>query len=136
MKKSYLKSVLFKRYGVFTVSILCVFSSATYAISPDPVQQLVTPNPVISKLKSSPVFEGRGDGVTICPVTGEKITTKAYTYKFNGRNVYFCCKGCLQSAKHQPDRFIKPTLAEQQASVKAYVAKMPIAPSGEDFCNE
>jgi hypothetical protein len=52
------------------------------------------------------------------------------------RTIYFCCEGCLQSARRSPQRFIKPTLAEQEQAVKAYLAQSPEAPKGEEFCTE
>jgi YHS domain-containing protein len=106
------------------------------AAGSDPIQQLVKSQPTDKALKFSPTFEGRGDGVHTCPVSGEVITFKNFKAEIFGRTVYFCCEGCLKSAERSPERYVKPTMAEQQQAVKAYIAKVPEAPSGAEFCNE
>lgn len=106
-------------------------------MSKDPIrEQLVNAKPVDKTLKFSPVFEGRGDGVETCPVTGEKITSKNFKIEHFGRTVYFCCKGCFQRGNQLPDKYIKPTMEEQQQAVKAYIAKVPQAPDSAEFCDE
>ena len=64
-------------------------------------------------------FKGKGDGITTCPVTGEKITSKEVNGEFFGRTIYFCCPGCLDEVKKQPALFIKSTEKEQLAAVAA-----------------
>ncbi|MFZ4984386.1 MAG: hypothetical protein ACOYLF_02900 [Blastocatellia bacterium] len=64
-------------------------------------------------------FKGKGDGIETCPVTGEKITSKDVSGEFFGRTVYFCCGGCLDSAKKSPDLYVKKTEKEQLEAVKA-----------------
>lgn len=116
----------------------CLFISfQADAASKDSIrEQLVNAKPANESLKFSPIFEGRGDGVVTCPVTGEKITAKNFKIEHSGRTVYFCCKGCYQRGKQLPDKYIKPTMEEQQQAVKAYLAKVPEAPPGEEICNE
>lgn len=117
------------------VLLLLVSVSASAADSGD-IARLVKNNAPSVQPKASPIFEGRGDGVRTCPVTGEIIRNKAYKAEFHGRTWYFCCKGCQQTAKHDPDRFIKPTAAEQSQAVKQHLAKAPQMPSGEEYCLE
>ena len=116
----------------------CLFSSfpAAAVTASDPLQELVKAKPAVKALKFSPTFEGRGDGLVTCPVSGEKVTSKSLKAEYFGRTVYFCCEGCLKSAARSPERYVKPTMAEQQQAVKAYIAKVPQAPSGEEYCNE
>jgi YHS domain-containing protein len=64
-------------------------------------------------------FLGKGDGVETCPVTGEAITTKDTKAEMFGRTVLFCCEGCLGDAKKNPALYVKPTLEEQRAAIKA-----------------
>ena len=64
-------------------------------------------------------FKGKGDGIETCPVTGEKITSKDVSGEFFGRTVYFCCGGCLDSAKKSPALYVKKTEKEQLEAVKA-----------------
>lgn len=51
-------------------------------------------------------FLGKGDGVETCPVTGEALTSKNIKGEFFGRTVYFCCEGCLATAKKSPELYV------------------------------
>lgn len=132
------KQVMVKRVWPCSVLLVCLFGGFNaVAESNEPMQEWVKPNPAVDKaLQFSAIFQGRGDGVHTCPVTGEKLTTKNLKAEYFGRTVYFCCLGCLKSAQRNPEKFVKPTLAEQQHSVKEYIAKASEAPSAEEFCNE
>ena len=57
--------------------------------------------------KTAAKFLGKGDGITTCPVTGEPVN-KNIKHGFFGRTVYFCCESCLEAAKKNPEKFIKP----------------------------
>lgn len=70
-------------------------------------------------------FLGKGDGVTTCPVTGEKIENKDNKAVMFGRTVYFCCAGCLADAKKNPAAYVKRTHKEQLLAIKN-------APKSED----
>lgn len=97
----------------------------------NPVDQLVAPFNAQVKLSHSPKFEGRGDGVETCPVTGDKIMGKDWQAELHGRTVYFCCKGCMQRAVQLPDKYVKPTLTEQKQAVQQYLASNKSA--GREF---
>ncbi len=43
---------------------------------------------------------------THCPVMGGKINTELYA-DHNGKRVYFCCAGCIEPFKKNPEKFIK-----------------------------
>ena len=64
-------------------------------------------HPLPGEKKEEAAFVGKGDGVTTCPVTGEPIN-KEIKFGFFGRTVYFCCESCLEAAKKNPEKFIKP----------------------------
>ncbi|MBK8816341.1 MAG: YHS domain-containing protein [Methylococcaceae bacterium] len=113
-----------------------VFNPQSHANESNPIEQIVKPGPVPKVFKSSPIYEGRGDGETTCPVTGEKITNKNYRLAYAGREVYFCCKGCFQRGKHNPEKYLKATLAEQKLAVKAYLAKALKPIDGGEVCDE
>jgi YHS domain-containing protein len=134
MKKKYLASHFICPCGLLLAFLLGSFHAV--AANDDPLQQLVKTNPATKSLKFSATFQGRGDGVATCPVTGEKVTTKSLKAEYFGRTVYFCCHGCLKAAQRSPEKFIKPTLAEQQSAVRTYVAKVAQAPDGAEFCDE
>ena len=41
-----------------------------------------------------------------CPVMGGKINKNFYT-DYKGRRVYFCCGGCIESFKMDPEKYLK-----------------------------
>ena len=41
-----------------------------------------------------------------CPVLGGKIDKKSYT-DYKGKRVYFCCAGCEETFKKDPNKYIK-----------------------------
>lgn len=53
-----------------------------------------------------PKFLGMGDGVKTCPVTGEQVE-KSISAKIQGRTVYFCCAGCVETVVKEPNRYLK-----------------------------
>jgi YHS domain-containing protein len=63
-------------------------------------------------------FLGIGDGITTCPVTGEEIHNKDVKAVMFGRTVYFCCAGCLATAKKNPAAYVKKTHKEQLLAIK------------------
>jgi len=63
-------------------------------------------------------FLGKGDGVTTCPVSGDKLENKDNKAVFFGRTVYFCCADCLAEAKKNPAAYIKRTHKEQLLAIK------------------
>lgn len=72
-----------------------------------------------AKAKNAKVsFEGKGDGIETCPVTGEPITSKDNKAQMFGRTVYFCCAGCLTDAKKNPAMYVKKTHKEQLLAIK------------------
>ncbi|MEI7902665.1 MAG: YHS domain-containing protein [bacterium] len=48
---------------------------------------------------------------TVCPVLGGKIDKKVYA-DYNGKHVYFCCAGCIEQFKKEPDKYLKKLEAE------------------------
>lgn len=43
---------------------------------------------------------------TVCPVMGGKINRAQYA-DVQGRRIYVCCPGCIQTIKADPDTYIK-----------------------------
>jgi len=41
-----------------------------------------------------------------CPVSGEEIKKKEVALDFEGRQVYFCCEGCISSFKKDPQKYL------------------------------
>lgn len=48
---------------------------------------------------------------TLCPVMGYAINKKIFV-DHNGKRVYFCCNGCPETFKKEPDKYIKKLAAE------------------------
>lgn len=129
-----------KQSGV-TVKIL-TFLCLTGLVQPtieaavDPLVQLVKPGAATAALPHSGLFQGRGDGVHTCPVTGEKVSEKSLKLELYGRTVYFCCHGCLKAAQQNPEKFVKPTLEEQGTAVRKVLAKTAQGAENAEYCND
>ncbi len=48
---------------------------------------------------------------TVCPVMGKPIDSSVYL-DIQGQRVYFCCKGCPDKVKADPDKYFKAAAAE------------------------
>lgn len=48
---------------------------------------------------------------TVCPVMGYKIDSTVYA-DIQGQRVYFCCKGCPEKMKADPDTYFRKAAAE------------------------
>lgn len=47
-------------------------------------------------------------GNEICPVSGEKIDEKMkQTYEYKGKIYSFCCPGCIEEFKKNPEKYIE-----------------------------
>ncbi|MFN3481010.1 MAG: YHS domain-containing protein [Thermodesulfovibrionales bacterium] len=47
-------------------------------------------------------------GNKTCPVSGEKIDEgSAVTYEYKGKVYSFCCEGCVEEFKKDPERYIE-----------------------------
>jgi YHS domain-containing protein len=56
----------------------------------------------------SPAAHGQAKGKpqTECPVMGGKVDKKVYT-DYQGKRIYFCCSGCVDDFKKNPDKYLK-----------------------------
>lgn len=129
----------FQRYGQTLILMMAAVAwqnqaSAADSANRDPLKGLLSSKQSVPAPRS-PMFEGRGDGVKTCPVTGEKIANANFKAEFYGRTVYFCCRGCLNSAKRDPARFVKASPQEQQKAVQAFLSGARAVDAAE-FCND
>ncbi len=46
-----------------------------------------------------------------CPVMGGKIDEKIFA-DYKGQRIYFCCTGCLEEFKKDPEKYLKKMEAE------------------------
>ncbi len=49
---------------------------------------------------------GKGNPQTLCPVMAGKIDKNVYT-DYQGKRIYFCCSGCIDDFKKNPDKYLK-----------------------------
>src|SRR5436853_1359997 len=52
-----------------------------------------------------------------CPINGGEVNEK-YRAEYNGQFVYFCCSGCVEDFKKNPEAAIAKLSAEDQAAIK------------------
>lgn len=57
-----------------------------------------------------------GLGQAVCPVMGGKTNPNLYA-DYQGQRVYFCCPGCVDAFKKDPERYLKK-MKEQQTAPK------------------
>lgn len=55
-------------------------------------------------------------GNTVCPITGDKVSPKAFV-DYEGKRYHFCCQNCVKKFKKNPEK---------------YLAKMATGGSGEE----
>jgi len=53
-----------------------------------------------------------------CPVMGGKIDEKIFA-DYQGKRIYFCCTGCLEEFKKDPEGYLKKMEAEGITPAKA-----------------
>ena len=56
-----------------------------------------------------------------CVVSGDKLGEMAdpFVYAYKGREIKFCCKGCLKDFNKNPDKYIKMIEAAEAKAKKA-----------------
>ncbi len=69
-----------------------------------------------------------------CPVMGNKVNKKFYT-DYMGKRVYFCCSGCIDTFKKDPEKYMKKM---KEAGVKLESVPCPISgnPSNHEIFTE
>jgi YHS domain-containing protein len=53
----------------------------------------------------------KGKPQTECPIQGGKIDKNIFT-DYQGKRIYFCCSGCIDDFKKDPDKYLKKMEAE------------------------
>ncbi|MEI6831344.1 MAG: YHS domain-containing protein [Candidatus Omnitrophota bacterium] len=73
--------------------------------------------------------KAKNAGNKICPVMGNQIVEDAkVTYEYKGKVYNFCCEGCIEEFKKNPDKYIKKVNEELQSQVKEEVKQNEIIP--------
>ncbi len=104
-----------KRYVCLAILGLVVFASAAFAMSCG-ADMSHEGHDKASQVESATVDVGN----KICPVTGEDIdeASKA-TYEYEGKIYNFCCAGCIEPFKKEPQKYIDKVNAELEAAKTA-----------------
>ncbi len=55
---------------------------------------------------------------TTCPVLGGKIDKKIFV-DYKGERIYFCCKGCVDQFKKNPEKYLEKMKSEGETLEKA-----------------
>ena len=103
------------KHLISALVLTLALSLGVSALAHEKHQQKAAAKPAKGKVE----FLGKGDGVTTCPVTGEEIHNKDNKATLMGREVFFCCAGCMADAKKNPAAYLKPTHKAQLAALKA-----------------
>ena len=79
------------------------------------------------------VGEGKGTQ-EYCPVMGNKVNKEIYT-DYNGKRVYFCCSGCIDTFKKDPEKYMEKM---KEAGVTLESAPCPVSgkPSSQEVFTE
>jgi len=59
----------------------------------------------LALIMAGPVL-AQGKAQTICPVLGGNIDKNIYV-DYQGQRIYFCCKGCDDEFKKNPDKYLE-----------------------------
>jgi YHS domain-containing protein len=114
---------MFKGSSFVSALAVCV-SAGIFVIGAMPVEKGMPSNqgtetvaPVASEAQSGKKLKPQ----TTCPVMGVEIDKKVFV-DYNGKRVYFCCPGCIETFKKDPAKYLK-VLADRGESVE--VLKKP-----------
>ncbi len=83
---------------------------------------------------SGPAVKAEPAGNETCPVSGEKIDPKeSITYEYKGKVYNFCCQGCVEQFKKDPEMYIRKMEKERpepesrnRPSMRTIISKMEV----------
>jgi YHS domain-containing protein len=75
-----------------------VFSLAGCKKEPEPIVPVETAKAVEAEVADATEQK-------LCPVMGGEINRELYT-EYKGKKVYFCCPGCEETFKEDPDKYL------------------------------
>jgi YHS domain-containing protein len=67
--------------------------------------------PVLADSHSDTNAEKAQPNQKMCPVMGNAINKEVFS-DYNGKRIYFCCKGCIETFKKDPDQYISKSEKE------------------------
>jgi len=109
---------MLRKLAVVLISGIFVFTFAYLAsamdMSGDNAMNMTQPSSTDNPVQKT---EAVNVGNKICPVTGEKIEEKTkVTYEYQGKIYNFCCAGCPDEFKKDPEKYIKKVNEELKTS--------------------
>lgn len=77
-------------------------------------EQAAQSGPAASQAGGGSGQSGGGQEVTqqVCPVMGGDINKDLYV-EYEGRRIYFCCKGCPEKFRENPEKYVKKLDSQQ-----------------------
>jgi YHS domain-containing protein len=69
-----------------------------------------------------------------CPVMGNKINKEIYT-DYNGKRIYFCCSGCIDTFKKDPEKYMEK-MKEAGVTLKSVPCPVSGKPSSQEIFTE
>ncbi|MFH0827493.1 MAG: YHS domain-containing protein [Candidatus Omnitrophota bacterium] len=71
-----------------------------------------------TKAGASKAVKAENVGNKICPVNGEEINEKMKaTYEYQGKIYNFCCAGCIEEFKKDPEKYISKVNEEMKGEM-------------------
>ncbi len=61
---------------------------------------------VVLSLAAGPALAADPKPQTLCPVLGGNVDQKVFV-DYQGKRIYFCCKGCDAEFRKDPEKFMK-----------------------------
>ncbi|MDD5458592.1 MAG: YHS domain-containing protein [Phycisphaerae bacterium] len=68
-------------------------------------EEPAAPVPTMEKMAGDTAKVVEGVEQTMCPVMGGKINKNIFI-EHNGKKVYFCCQGCVEEFKKNPEKYM------------------------------
>lgn len=107
-----IKIRLMKRCVCFVVMGLAVFAASAFAMSCGADMSHEGHDKAV-QAESTAIDAGN----KICPVTGEQIDeANKVTFEHEGKIYNFCCSGCIEPFKKDPNRYIEKVNQELKAN--------------------
>lgn len=82
----------------FIIALICMFAFTSISFAQNDKTKKESTTKTTKTLK-------KADAKLICPVTGE-TAKKSVSYKYKGKNYYFCCKECITKFEANPTKYL------------------------------
>ncbi len=87
-------------------NIVIAIMEIVLCVAPAAAEHAVCGNCPMSKMTGT--HEAVAADQTVCPVSGEPVSKDTnITYTYKGTKYRFCCQGCIEAFKKDPEKYIK-----------------------------